>query len=136
VTDCNQKMAGLLTKRKKTAVLNRRLAGLLRKGIVEKSGCVLLRACIGTSTTFLQSGMDRTGYESFINHVHISSLPQAWEFARKIASRLKRRSGKFSVIVSFDGKEATVRFHKNRSKEPEVLNPDLESYKEAIALIT
>src|SRR5690348_10534079 len=127
-------MAGLLGNGKKTVVLNRHLASILRKGLVEKDGCVLLRSLIGASTTFPQSGMDRTGYESFINHVHISSLPQAWEFARKIASRLRRRSGEFSMIVFFDGKEATIRLHKNRSSEPAWLNPDLESYKDAVAL--
>jgi len=135
LTVCNRKMAGLLANRTKTAALNKHLAGILRKGIVEKNGCFLLRSLIGTSTTFSQSGLDRTGYENFINHVHISSISQAWQFANKIASRLKRRGGKFSVTVSFDGKEATVRFHKNRSTESAALNSDLESYREAIAVI-
>ena len=131
----NRKMMKRLENIKKPRNFDRHLSKLLRYGFAEKNGCLLLKYCAANGSRFSESGMDKTGYEAFINHEHVRSISQGWEYAKKLAARLKRRRGRFVVIVSFDGKGATVRFHKLRRNEPTWLAADLESYKEAVAVV-
>jgi hypothetical protein len=75
------------------------------------------------------SSQDDTGYECFINHLHIKNLAEALEFARQLKSALTEGfTEDFVVIVSFDGREATVRFHKHRAGEA-WLNDNLEWFR-------
>ena len=130
----NRKMRRLLTGLKKPRVFDPRLARLLRAGFVKKHGCTLLKAPAAKSTPYEQAGMDRTGYEAFINHIHTRPFSQAWEYAQRLTQRLKRQPGRFAIIISFDGTEATVRFHRRRRGEPAWLDENLEGYKaEAVA---
>jgi hypothetical protein len=72
--------------------------------------------------------LDDTGLECFVNHLHFESLAEAVEFARRLKSALTERfSDRFAVVVSFDGRDATVRFHKQRAGE-EWLHDNLDSY--------
>lgn len=84
---------------------------------------------------------DRTGLECFANRIRMTDLvgeKLARGFpllllvtgllvARRIAEELLRYPGRFNVIVSFDGDDCTVRFHKIRRGERWLLD-DLEKY--------
>ena len=84
---------------------------------------------------------DKTGFESFINHVNrpfdgtAVSLKSCLSYAialRKALARIaKNRS--FQVIVSVDDHECTIRFHQLRQGESWVAE-DLEGYTEEAVL--
>jgi hypothetical protein len=75
-------------------------------GFVEENGCVLLASEARTSVVARETGQDDTGYECFINHLHVKNLAEALEFARRLESRLAECfRDTFVVIVSFDGRE-------------------------------
>jgi hypothetical protein len=108
------------------------LSSVLISGFMEEKGCVLLALGARASAVAREASSqdDDTGYECFINHLHIKSLAEALEFARQLKSALTERfTEDFVVIVSFDGREATVRFHKHRAGEA-WLDDNLEGYRE------
>jgi hypothetical protein len=105
---------------------------------VEEKGCVLLASqAPDTDSAFTRAAtQDETGYECYINHVHVESLGEALEFARRLNKALAATFvGGFVVVVSFDGREATVRFYQLRAGQA-WLNENLEEYREeGIAII-
>jgi len=112
------------------------LSNVLVAGFVEEGGCLLLASEVRDSTVARDATLDDTGYECFINHLHVNNLVEALEFARRLKNALAERlTGVFVVIVSFDGREATVRFHKLRAGQI-WLNKNLEaSLEEGIAVL-
>jgi len=116
--------------------LSPELSSALASGFVEENGCVLLASEASASVVARDAGQDDTGYECFINHLHVKSLVEAVEFARRLKSALAACfTDGFVVIVSFDGREATVRFHKNRVGQS-WLDSNLEGYvEEGIAVL-
>jgi hypothetical protein len=118
------------------SVLSRETSRVLAGGFVEEQGCVLLAFEARSSAhTRVPDAQDETGYECFINHLHLRSLPEALEVARRLAEALAERlAGSFAVIVAFDGHEAIVRFHKLRAGQA-WLSDDLEKYSEGIAVL-
>ena len=118
------------------SALSPELLSLLALGFVEEKGCVLLASEACASVVARDAGQDDTGYECFINHLHVESLAEAVELAGRLNSALAARfTDGFVVIVSFDGREATVRFHKNRVGQS-WLDSNLEGYfEEGIAVL-
>jgi hypothetical protein len=120
------------------ALLSPELSSVLSAGFVEEKGCVLLASqAPDTDSAFTRAAtQDETGYECFINHVHVESLGEALEFGRRLNKTLAATfAGDFVVIVSFDGRKATVRFHRLRAGQT-WLNENLEEYREeGIAVI-
>lgn len=117
-------------------VLSPKLSSVLPAGFVEEKGCVLL-ASEARDSAFTRAGtQDETGYECFINHVHVDSLGDGLEFARQLNKRLAECfTGSFVVIVSFDGREGAVRFHRRRAGQA-WLSENLEEYlEEGIAVL-
>jgi hypothetical protein len=132
----NQNMRGYLSYLEThESALSPELSSVLFAGFVEKDGCVLLASEARDSATTRAATQDETGYECFINHLHVKNLAEALEFARRLNRALAERfTGDFVVIVSFDGHEATVRFHKLRAGQ-RWLNENLEGYlQEGIAV--
>jgi len=120
-----------------TSVLSPEISRVLAAGFVEEQGSVLLASQAHNSGyTRAADTDDETGYECFINHLHIKGLQEALEFAQRLHSNLNERckSG-FAVIVAFDGSEATVRFHKIRPGQV-WLSEDLQGCEEGIAVLT
>ena len=85
---------------------------------------------------------DKTGYESFIDHVHrpfdgtAASLKSCLSYAIALQKGLTRIAGnrRFQVIVSVDDHECTVRFHQLRQGETWIAE-DLEGYAEEAVLL-
>jgi hypothetical protein len=133
----NQKMRGYLSHlQSDESALSPELLSILSMGFVEEKGCVLLASGAHASIAARDAGQDDTGYECYINHLHVKSLAEAVEFARRLKSGLAERfTYGFVVIVSFDGQEATVRFHKNRAGQ-RWIDSNLEGYaEEGIAVL-
>ena len=126
-------MRGYLADRKSDeSALSPELSRILNSGFVKENGCVFL----ASENRVRNDQQDDTGYECFINHVHVKTLAQALEFARRLKSALAQHfSDDFVVIAGFDGHEATVRFHKHRPGQAWI-DDDLESYlDEGIAVL-
>jgi hypothetical protein len=85
---------------------------------------------------------DKTGFESFVNHVHIpyDGSRESIESCLKLAAALQkalRQFGKgrpFLVILSVSNKGCVVRFHQSRQNE-EWLAKDLDGYREEGILV-
>src|SRR5260370_27877134 len=85
---------------------------------------------------------DRTGYECFVNHVHLpfsstrESLLSCLRYAitlKSVLSQLQPRR-QFQIIVSIGEGGCTVRFHEDRSGESWVAD-NLEGYPEAVLVL-
>src|SRR6266403_433701 len=85
---------------------------------------------------------DKTGYECFINHVHIpfdgtgASLKSCLSYAIALQKGLARiaENRRFLVIVSVSDPECTVRFHQLRQGQTWIAE-DLEGYAEEAVLL-
>jgi hypothetical protein len=107
-----------------------KLLNVLTAGFVEENGCVFLASQVRDSAFNRAATHDETGYECLVNHLHVGTLQEALEFARRLKKALDEQFvGGFVVIVSFDGREATVRFHRLRVGQT-WLNENLEGYQE------
>jgi len=125
----NQRMQGYLADWKSDeSTLSPELSRILNSGFVEENGCVFLASEAHNSADTRHGELDDTGLECFVNHLHVKSLAEAVQFARRLESALTERfTDSFAVVVSFDGRDATVRFHKRRAGEAWV-NDNLEGY--------
>ncbi len=133
----NQNMRRFLAELKENrSGLSPKLSSILNAGFVEEKGCVLLASEKRDSGSDRAATQVETGYECFVNYVHVESLDEALEFARRLKEALAAIfAGDFAVIVSFDGREATVRFHRLRAGQT-WLNENLDEYREeGIAVI-
>jgi len=128
--------------------LPQKLLALLNGGFVEEEGCVFL-SLLKKGPVQRVDFPDRTGYECFVNHVHIEDylengglaplemLGRGLALARELKDRLSRLHGtkQFRIIVAFDGSTCTVRFHSVRPDE-EWIGKGLNGHKEeAIAVL-
>jgi hypothetical protein len=120
-----------------------KLRRLLEPGILSLDGCWLLASQLpaGTSGTRDQFP-DRTGYEAFVNHIHITdALGEAGECSPWLAlgqamalglelEALVAAHGSFQIVVAADmdlPADCNVRFYKLRSGEIWI-EDDLEGY--------
>jgi hypothetical protein len=117
-------------------VLSPKLSSVFATGFVEEKGCVLLASEAPHSAFTRAVTQDETGYECFINYLHVESLGDGLEFARRLNKRLAECfKGSFVVIVSLDGREATIRFHTLRADQT-WSSENLEGYlEEGIAVL-
>ncbi len=132
----NARMRQAQTSIETCKTLQANLSSKLEAGFVETDGCYLLVSEADKNKTIASEFPDRTGFECFVNHFHCAALGEALAFCDKLAAALQEKFGSgFTIIVSWDGSNATVRFHKTRSGESWVAT-DLESYTdEAIRVV-
>ena len=124
-----------------------KLSDLLSAGFVDQGGCVFFAQFAKRTSGANRSDFpDLTGYECFVNHVHIDDYVEDADaqtlaalgvtFARRLCELLSARSDEFNIIVGSDELSCSVRFHRLRAGEA-WLSDDLESYRdEAIAVLT
>jgi hypothetical protein len=135
--------------------MNRKMADLLARTNIDLSGLDMFPmptgnrdlVAVGDSVLFseefsrsghvsLTSFENVTGYECFVNHVHMEcreerpSLLGALGFVAALRKALEEFCDRevFSIIVSFSDDECTVRFHKQRQNE-KWLADDIDGYK-------
>ena len=109
--------------------------------ITEGDSVFLEEQFAGAKNVSTKDFPDRTGFESFVNHVHFSfcgdrsSLLHALGYAMavQIALQLYDPKRKFLVILSISDNKSTVRFHEVRPNES-WLADNLEDYKDEAIL--
>jgi hypothetical protein len=116
-----------------TVVLQPRLRALVGSPLVRRSGSLLLEPLVAKATG-PEAFQDRTGYEAFVNKVHIDDLlddadgagaeplgllvRQGTKAAVELSRRLERE-GKYRVLLSLDPDlpTMTLRFFERREGE-------------------
>jgi len=129
--------------------LNSELLKLIEPGFTMKDGAVLLKTQEKLAMDIRPDNFpDLTGYECFVNHIHIedylgdaergsnSLLEQGLAFANKIVEELSSLYlGKpFKVIVATNESGCSVRFHMIRNGE-NWLSDDLDEYGQEAILV-
>jgi DNA-binding Lrp family transcriptional regulator len=110
--------------------LSGRILRYLDDGVVERDGCVLLKALQPAGSSFdAQRHHDRTGYECAVNRLEFEgragtaerALATALTYAGQLVDMLDRSgaAGPFRVILTHDPREGgcSVRFHRLRPGE-------------------
>ena len=136
-----------LLQRQYQVELPAKLGELLSAGFIDQDGCVFFADLAKRAGSASRSDFpDLTGYECFVNRVHIDDYVEGADestlaalgvaFARRLSDLLSNGRGEFNVIVGSDELSCSVRFHRVRAGEA-WLSDDLESYQdEAIAVLT
>jgi hypothetical protein len=129
--------------------LSSELLRLIELGFTVKDGAVLLKSQEKLAMNIRQDSFpDLTGYECFVNHIHIEDyisdaergsnalLEQGLAFANKIVDELSLLyHGKpFKVIVATNESGCSVRFHLIRNGE-NWLSDDLDEYGQEAILV-
>ncbi|WP_256576907.1 MULTISPECIES: hypothetical protein [unclassified Pseudomonas] len=123
-------------------VLEGELGRIARSGFVERDGCIFIAALNPQSHMNLDSFPDRTGYECFVNSVHIDDYVSADFLATAIfwlslvldQWNKSALPGVLQGSVSNDEFGATVKVHVLRPDES-WLSDDLEGYEQAVLTI-
>lgn len=110
--------------------------------VTEEDSVFLEEQYVGAKNVSAKDFLDRTGLESFVNHVHFpfrgdrSSLLRALgnTMALQEALQAYEPSRRFLVILSISDNKSTVPFHESRPDES-WLADDLEGYKEEAILV-
>lgn len=140
----------------KEASCNSDLELILQKGFYFKDDCCLLSENISKAKVSLADFQDKTGYECFVNKIHIEDLLpwpekiphiqiclQALHMLLEIAKKLAQLSsqGNYRFILSIDQDEEDpflnsyiLRFHKIRENEC-YLDANLELYESAMFVL-
>ena len=123
------------------------LEEVLSEGLSYSDGCVLLKSQLRVAGLNIRARFeDETGYECFVNHIHLEDLvltsdrcllfEQALLFGNEVAG-LKSKIGvlePLEFIIIEDGAEVSVRFHMVRMGQS-WLSDNIEGYREAVAAI-
>ena len=123
-------------------VIEGELERIARSDFVERDGCIFIAALNPQSHMGLDSFPDRTGYECFVNSVHIDDYVSDDLLATAISwlSLVLDQWNKFGLpgvlqgSVSTDEFGATVKVHVLRPDEP-WLGDDLEGYEQAVLTV-
>ncbi|MCE9526871.1 MAG: hypothetical protein K8R36_12540 [Planctomycetales bacterium] len=118
------------------------LRRIVDAGLIMVDGCCLSRELASKSHAALVNFPDRTGYECFVNHVHVDDfaaghwVPEAVRFVTALCARAKREypDQSFRAIVSTDGLSCVARFHVLRPGECWGVD-DLETYDECVLVM-
>jgi hypothetical protein len=131
--------------------LESRLMELLESGFIQVRDAFLLASQEKLAKTVKpESFPDFTGYECFVNHVHIddymrgnaasldalATLKQGFVFAQRIREKLESSfpNTPFTVIVGVGESGCSVRFHSTRDNEP-WLSDNLDAYYQEAILV-
>jgi len=123
-------------------VIEGELERIARSDFVERDGCIFIAALNPQSHMSLDSFPDRTGYECFVNSVHIDDYVSDDLLATAISwlSLVLDQWNKFGLpgvlqgSVSTDEFGATVKVYVLRPNEP-WLGDDLEGYEQAVLTV-
>ena len=122
-------------------VLPHRLLSILNSGLVIKDGCVLFKDLLSEChTTSRDNFSDMTGYECFVNHIHLNGrnfikmIKTGVSFLAKVSIVYKKSGTNVPLVgiislIETDVSGITVRFHLNRLNEV-WLADDIEAYEE------
>ena len=122
--------------------LPRELKAATESGTVDVDGCVFVKSLFEKAHAGRDDFPDATGYECFVNHVHVDDfvdtgmIPVAISFLDELSRGLRRDypGRRFRGIVTEDGSSCTVRFHVVRLGE-DLLSDNLDEYEEGVCVL-
>src|SRR5690554_2407495 len=130
----------ILMKNRVEKTLPMELKKIAKNGFIDKNGCVFLKELANRQTNVnLDDFIDKTGYECFINSLHIDDyvesnfLSYALVFVFELFERWKKNKN-LQAIISVDEFGAVVKLHKDRVGESWI-GGNIEDYEEAILAI-
>ena len=139
----NNKMSALMHRYGVTWPLTEIVAVEKPPELEQVQDCVLLKGEYDRHRhVTVESCFDRTGYEAFLNHVHIpfretkESLIVCLSYATSLRRTLAPLSAdrRFRVIVGISDNDSSVRFHQIRPRE-DWISENLEGYKSEAILV-
>ncbi len=144
----NTRMKGILTEcGSNRALLASDLRALLSEGLENSGGCLLLRSQLKlTQANVRQQFQDDTGYECFVNHLHLEDIlastdtcfliGQALAFADELLVKTSSIgvSEPLEYIIGSDDDGVNIRFHLLRPGQHWLVD-DLEKYGEGVAAV-
>lgn len=131
------------------AQLNTPLLKIIQEGFIEINQAVIYKIFTNTARSIpLASLPDLTGYECFVNHVHIEDFLGDGRFTQKEllqkgilfalatrkALRTLKKSREFCLIIALNKSGCSFRFHTVRENESWLAN-DLNSYSQEAILV-
>lgn len=114
-------------------------------GGVTADGDALVLAALRSPTLPAPAALgDVTGYEAFVNHVHIDEhgdvsspatlVALGLAYARRLEELLRQQRRPTQIVLAVDGTAAAVRFVTRRAGQP-YLADDLEGYRDEAILV-
>ena len=128
---------------KHLAQKNLRLSEIAKSGFELRDGCYFLKQLIPTETNVNAGSFpDRTGYECFINHIHLDDyvdsdyLVHGIDYIRQVFLTWNKRyrKRKLIAVLAISESSPTVRFHTKRSGE-QWLSDNMEGYEEPVLTV-
>ena len=124
------------------ATIPQALKELIAFGMVDVEGCVCLKSLLGRAHVSRADFPDATGYECFVNHIHLDEYVSTNMIAvgiallNEISGTLRRgfADRSFQGIIAADESSCALRFHTVRLGE-QWLADDLDAYEECICVI-
>jgi hypothetical protein len=118
------------------------ILAILTSPLISQDECILIERLLVSPTVSRASFFDKTSYECFINHFHISDLTFDAEMSKLmflslglkmseiliLKLQLEYPFDRFQLVVNFDGNDCSVRFYKKREEEALWLDEDLNEY--------
>lgn len=123
--------------------LNQELNEILKAGFTFVQDCWIMKSMYeGNLHIKLTDFPDKTGYECFINSIHIDDyfdsdlLFYAFVFVEKLSIEWKKLENQFSleVIMSETDFGYNIKWHTVRVSEKWILEPDLNKFEEGITI--
>lgn len=134
--ECNTPMKELLASVAVLPPTHPALAAIIDEGLEVRGGCYFLAALLRKTTSVSRSNfIDCTGYECFVNSIHIEDyddkapLPQAIQFVLGVfaAWHTWRHTSSLVAIIGVNESSVVVKFHAKRPTE-RWLCDDIELY--------
>lgn len=138
----NNSMRELLSETRLSGSLVDSLKDIADNGFEFLEGCYILSGLLGATNATRLDFTDCTGYECFVNSLHIEDYDAALPFAQAILFVMRvfsvwnsgQRDTHMTAIVSADEFSVVTKFHAKRYGE-QWLSDDIESYEDPVMSI-
>ncbi|MEK6314840.1 MAG: hypothetical protein V4807_10520 [Burkholderia gladioli] len=138
----NRAMRNILYKVKLNCSINSSLMDVVNGGFVLRDGCYFLSLLLKGANVSRENFPDRTGYECFVNSLHIEDydpvlpLAQAIIFIKEIFSiwNVMNEVDLLAAIVMVDEFSVVTKFHVNRVGE-QWLSSNIDDYDDPVFFI-
>ncbi len=138
----NRRMRQLLQRMNFSEPLGAETGSTDKPGLVLANQFILLEAEFRRAKVAPEDFPDRTGYESFINHMHLpydgtrECFKSCLSYVNALRNSLTEfgKGREFLMILSVSDDDCVVRFHERRANERWV-SSDLEEYREEAVLV-
>ncbi|MBR8330359.1 hypothetical protein KDW69_01710 [Burkholderia ambifaria] len=138
----NRAMKGVLREMRLDFPLNSALEAIVNKGFCQRDECYFLRALLGSANVTRGNFVDCTGYEYFVNSLHVDDYDSVSPFTQAIMLVKEvfavwntiQRTVKLVAVVSADQFNVVTKFHVQRPGE-QWLSDNIDGYDDPVMSI-